>query len=80
MFVLTYCLKDVFRSHSFKDTVKEFMSHVKADIEADNMSLQMLETACWITTEGEFPVHFYDCRDFALDCGWMNEKGEWLED
>jgi len=69
---------------TFEAAFVAFFNEVKAMIKR-GMSLQVLETACWI--EGIFesevngkitkaPLYFYDARDFAHEVGLLVESSD----
>ncbi len=71
-FTSTVGLKDEGPFPSFKEALKNFIERLKTDPSAK--SLQIVETACWITRNGEntpIPLGFYDCRDFGYRVGLL---------
>ena len=67
---------------TFKEAFKCFFEEVKRKMSGkDALSLQALETACWI--EGgmaSFALYFYCCKNLAHAIGLLNEHGELQED
>ena len=79
MYKLVIDLNDCDKYSTLKEAIKNFMARIKENISSGGFSFQALGTACWIESDIlPLPMMFYDARDYALDEGWMNEKGEWL--
>jgi hypothetical protein len=80
MFVVTFNLDDVGTYKTLEEAIGVFVGLVFEHIRS--MSLQALETACWVSKAkcGGVPLYgFYDARDLAIDEGWMEDgTGKWL--
>jgi|CXWL01.1.fsa_nt_gi hypothetical protein len=74
-YISTVALADEGPFTSFKEALKNFIGRMKDD--QNVRSLQIIETACWITRIGEntsIALSFYDCRDFGYRVGLL--RGE----
>ncbi|MBP9822307.1 MAG: hypothetical protein KBC81_02615 [Candidatus Pacebacteria bacterium] len=69
-----YVTRDISEHDTFEQAFKAFFEEIDKMLTRGALSVQHLETACWI--EGRFeaggeklkcPVYFYDARDFAYD-------------
>ena len=61
------------KHENFMDAWKDMYKYVKGLIDADNLSIQLLETTVWIEIAnlvGESSWSFYDCRNRAISKGW----------
>ena len=67
-YVSTVGLKDSIAFSTFAEAFKDFFDRIKAVANEGTMSLQFIETTCWIK-RGEFTCGFYDARDLAYNIG-----------
>lgn len=74
---VTVSLKELGTFNTLEEAAKIFFQEIKEQLNLNKLSLQILETACWVRT-GRHLINFYDLRDFALNCSWINEKGDWI--
>ncbi len=67
---------------TFKEAFKCFFEVVQKKISGkDALSLEALETACWIEADvASFSLYFYCCKNLAHAIGLLNEHGELQED
>jgi hypothetical protein len=62
---------------SFMEAWQDMYTWVKKQLDAGQMSYQVLETAIWIEQQGEVksPILFYDARDLAIrKYNWTQPK------
>ena len=69
-----YGLNDVTLHETFEDAFRELYRRVKEEMDNGTLSIQLLETACWIKSpDSKWPLMFYDARDRACRSGLLKD-------
>ena len=72
MYKVVYGMQKYGNYETFEEAFAKLYRILKKDIEAGNMSWQVLETAVWIETpKRPIPMYFYEARDHACDIGLL---------
>lgn len=70
-FSTVYNLQEVGEFDSFEEAFASLYRHVDAARTGEGLSLQMLETACWIKSSGSLPFMFFDAVTMAHESGLL---------
>lgn len=59
---------------TFMEAWRAFAKRIHEMIAKEELTIQSLETACWIQEGNYPPVYFYEARDWAIEHGWSAEE------
>jgi hypothetical protein len=84
MFKVTLSLKDGGHYPTLKEAFKVVYDYVRKRTTEGGLSYQELETTIWVEapmhTIYQSPLDFYALRDHAHENGWLDNKGNWIEE
>ena len=79
MFKVIFGMNEVGTHSNLKDALRQFVKITKDEISKGGMSLQVLETACWIEGPKYPPLMFQRIKELAYEEGVINDRGETIE-